>query len=223
MPPELCACRTLAALRSTGMRPVARPICVVLTFLCLIPAPAAAQTADDRVVRFDADSRTRGLAGGWGHSWSPFFGKTRSDIGFVAFHPQMGWFLTDRIELYGEATLFLYHQPRARVTAGLGGLAGRVHFWNDRALTPYIVAGVGLLWTSLDVREIDRIFNFQHFGGIGLRWAPLRGPGVIVELRNHHISNAGTAGENLGVNAGTIVAGVQWILRSGRKPAPAGP
>ena len=50
-------------------------------------------------------------------------------------------------------------------------------------------------------------------GGIGVRWAPLRGPGFTIELRNHHISNAGTVGENLGVNAGTIVAGVQWILR----------
>src|SRR5688500_20310962 len=67
--------------------------------------------------------------------------------------------------------------------------------------------------TSLDVREIDRQINGQHFGGVGLRWAPLRGPGLTIELRNHHISNAGTVGENLGVNAGTIVAGMQWILR----------
>jgi Lipid A 3-O-deacylase (PagL) len=172
-----------------------------------------AQPKDGRVRRFDSSSRTRGLAWGWGHSWSPFFGKTRSDLGFVAFHPQMGWFISDRIELYGEATLFIYHKPPGNITAGLGGLAGRAHFWNDRALTPYIVAGAGLLWTSLDVREIDRIFNFQHFGGVGLRWAPLRGPGLTIELRNHHISNAGTVGENLGVNAGTIVAGMQWILR----------
>ena len=177
------------------------------------PATSAAQATDTRTARFDADSRTRGLAWGWGHSWSPFFGKTRSDIAFIAFHPQMGWFVTDRIELYGEATYFGYYQPAGAITAGIGGFAGRVHFWNDRPLTPYIVAGVGILWTSLEVREIDRVFNFQHFGGLGLRWAPWRGPGLTVELRNHHISNAGTAGENLGVNAGTIIAGVQWILR----------
>jgi Lipid A 3-O-deacylase (PagL) len=168
---------------------------------------------NSRLRRFDSSSRTRGLAWGWGHSWSPFFGKTRSDISFVAFHPQMGWFVTDRIELYGEATLFAYFEPPGEISAGIAALAGRAHFWNDRALAPYIVAGVGLLWTSLDVREIDRVFNFQHFGGIGVRWAPLRGPGFTIEMRNHHISNAGTAGENLGINAGTIVAGVQWILR----------
>ena len=34
-----------------------------------------------------------------------------------------------------------------------------------------------------------------------------------MELRNHHISNAGTAGENLGLNAITLMAGVQWVLR----------
>ena len=190
-------------------------IAAALVLLSGFAHVAVAQTVstDTRVTRFDSSSRTRGLAWGWGHSWSPFFGKTRSDIAFVAFHPQMGWFLTDNVELYGEGTLFVYHQPAGEVTAGLGGFAGRAYFWNDRALCPYIVAGVGLLWTSLDVREIDRVFNFQHFGGLGVRWAPLRGPGFTIELRNHHISNAGTAGENLGINAGTIVAGVQWILR----------
>ena len=204
----------------------ARATCIALTLVYVFahaasgrlraepePIRRGRQVKEERTPRFDSASRTRGLNFGWGHSWSPFFGKTRSDLGFVAFHPQMGWFLTDHLELYGEATLFVYHQPLGDVSAGLGGLAGRWHFWNDRAITPYIVAGVGLLWTSLDVREIDRQINGQHFGGIGIRWVPLRGPGLTIELRNHHISNAGTAGENLGVNAGTIVAGVQWILR----------
>ena len=85
--------------------------------------------------------RTRGLTGGWGHSWRPLFGKTRSDISFVAFDPRMGWFVTDRLELYGEGTLF---------------------------------------------------------------------------FRTHHISNAGTAGQNLGINAATVLAGVEWGLRPPR-------
>ena len=103
-------------------------------FVCFLSQAARlrAEQKEDRAPRFDSASRTRGLAWGWGHWWSPFFGKSRSDIGFVAFHPQMGWFLTDRIELYGEATLFVYHQPAGDISAGLGGLAGRWHFWNDR-------------------------------------------------------------------------------------------
>jgi hypothetical protein len=49
--------------------------------------------------------------------------------------------------------------------------------------------------------------------GVGVRWVRRRGPGVFVEFRNHHISNAGTAGENLGINAATLIAGAQWVLR----------
>ena len=57
------------------------------------------------------------------------------------------------------------------------------------------------------------MFNFQLIYGVGIRVAPSRGPGLIVEFRSHHISNAGTAGKNLGVNAATVLTGVQWVLR----------
>jgi hypothetical protein len=125
----------------------------------------------------------------------------------------MGWFLTDRFELYGEGTLFAYTQPEPAVGAGLGGLSGRYYLKTSGAWIPYVHAGAGLLWTSLDVPEIDRIFNFQLFMGVGWRQTRARGPCLVVEFRNHHISNAGTAGKNLGINAATILAGVEWVLQ----------
>ena len=163
-----------------------------------------------------AGHRTRGLVGGWGHGWPyavPGWGKTRSDISFFAFHPRMGWFVANRLEIYGEGTLLLYNQPAAAVSVGLGGLAGRLYWATDRTWMPYATLGAGLLWTSLDVPEIDRIFNFQIFYGAGVRQVKRRGPGLMIELRNHHISNAGTRGDNLGVNALTLLAGVEWTLR----------
>ena len=166
--------------------------------------------------RLAAGHWTRGLAGGWGHSWThgvPGYGKTESDVQFVAFHPQLGRFVTDGLELYGEGTLLLYTQPDVDIAGGLAGLGGRYHLGSDRRWTPYVMGAAGLLWTSLEIPELDRIFNFQLQYGIGLRLTPVRGPGLIVELRNHHISNAGTAGENLGLNAATVIAGVQWVLR----------
>lgn len=166
--------------------------------------------------RFDRDSRTMGLVAGWGHSWGagfPGYGRTESEIAFGAFHPQMGWFITDKLELYGEGTLLVYRQPKLDVAGGLTGLVARYHFWNDRPWTPYLTGGGGLIWTSQNVEEIDRVFNFQVVFGAGLRLIPRKGPGWLIEFRNHHISNAGTAGRNLGINAATVVAGVQWILR----------
>ena len=121
--------------------------------------------------------------------------------------------MTDRFEVYGEGTLLVYTEPELAVAGGLAGLAGRLHLWNDRGWTPYVTLGGGILWTSLDTREIDRRFNFQILYGLGVRLVPQRGPGLIIEARNHHISNAGTAGENFGINAATVMAGVQWILR----------
>lgn len=176
-------------------------------------APAAAHGQEPRLATGDW---TRGLAAGWGHAWKhgvPGYGKTESDARFVAFHPQLGRFVTDHLEIYGEGTLLLYDRPATAVSAGVAGLGGRYHVWRDRRWTPYVVGIAGLLWTSLDVPEVDRVFNFQLVYGLGLRGIPRRGPGLILELRNHHISNAGTAGENLGLNAVTFIAGVHWILR----------
>ena len=70
-----------------------------------------------------------------------------------------------------------------------------------------------MAWTSLEVPEVDRIWNFQVVWGAGIKRITRRGPGLMLEFRNHHISNAGTRGENLGVNAAMVVAGVHWVLR----------
>ena len=180
----------------------------LIILLALTPAATAAQQS-----RLATGNWTRGLVGGWGHSWTPGYGKTESDVQFIAFHPQLGRFVTDHLELYGEGTLLLYSQPSVAVGGGVAGIGGRYHIWNDRRWTPYVVGIAGLVWTNLTIPELDRTFNFQLIYGLGLRVITPRGPGLIVELRNHHISNAGTAGENLGVNAATVLAGVQWVLR----------
>ena len=183
----------------------------VVLLLTLAPGAAAAQEP-----HLAAGHWTRGLAAGWSHAWRhgvPGYGKTESDVRFVAFHPQLGRFVTSHLEIYGEGTLLLHHRPSPAVSAGLAGLGGRYHFWPDRSWTPYVIGITGLLWTSLDVPEIDRVFNFQIVYGVGIRMVPARGPGLILEFRNHHVSNAGTAGENLGLNAATLITGVQWVLR----------
>ena len=187
--------------------------CALAGFLLMTLMPVSTAGQQPRLA---AGYWTRGLSGGWGHAWRhgvPGYGKTESDVRFVAFHPQLGRFVTDHLELHGEGTLLLYDRPVLAVSGGLAGLGGRYHVWRDRRWTPYLVGGAGLLWTSLDVPEIDRVFNFQLAYGVGVRTVPRRGAGLIVELRNHHISNAGTAGENLGLNAAVVVAGVHWVLR----------
>jgi len=160
--------------------------------------------------------RSLSLLGGWGHSWRPGlpgWGQTRSDVSFGALHPQLGWFLTERLEMYGEATLLVYGRPETAVSGGLAPIALRYHLRDEGTWRPYLTLGAGALWTSLDVVEIDRTFNFQVLYGVGLRQIPDSGPGWMVEFRNHHISNAGTEPPNIGLNAGVVIGGLTWVVR----------
>ena len=190
---------------------------MVLTALCLASAGAEAEAAHPQPA-FDRNSRSRGVLWGWGHTWRhgwPGYGHTETDVAFAAFHPQMGWFASDRLELYGEGTLLVYYEPQWDVSAGLVGIGGRYHLARE-SWAPYLTLGGGLIWTSLDhetAPEIDRAFNFQVIWGAGLRRIREGGPGWLIEVRNHHISNAGTAGRNLGINAITLVGGFDWVLR----------
>lgn len=185
----------------------------LLAFVSMFLISMSAFGADENSAK---KKGSRGLVWGWGHSWTPGwpgYAHTESDIAFFAFHPQMGWFVSKRLELYGEGSLLVYHQPKTAIAGGIVGSAGRWHFRVDRSFIPYFTLGAGLIWTSSDeVVEIDRTFNFQMIWGAGIRLRRREGPGVILEFRNHHISNAGTAGENLGINAATILIGLDWIL-----------
>ena len=185
--------------------------------LLLAPQVIAQQAvATDDPAPLARGDRTRALSGGWGHSWLhgwPGYGKATSDIQFVGFYPEMGWFVTDWLELYGEGTAHVYYRPHTAVLGGLVGIGGRHYLLRDRHWTPYYFLGGGMVWTSLEAPELDRIWNFQVVWGGGLKRMTRRGPGLVLEFRNHHISNAGTRGENLGVNAAMLVVGAHWVLR----------
>jgi hypothetical protein len=176
---------------------------------------AGSTAAQEEAKPFDQNSRTRGLAAGWAHSWRPLalIGETESDVALVVFNPRIGWFVSDRLELNGEGTLFLYHEPDAAITAGVVALGGRYHFRTSGKVIPYLALGTGFLWTSLNVPEINRIFNLQVHGGAGVRFLREKGPGLSVELRFHHLSNANTVRPNRGLDVTGVLVGLEWILR----------
>jgi hypothetical protein len=193
-------------------RPLRRAVrLAVLVGSLGLAAPTAAQDGP-----VDRGARVRSLAVGWGTAWKfgiPGYGKTTTDAEFVAFHPSLGWFVIDRGEVFGEAALFAYYQPVGHIAVGPIAIGGRYHFRDRGRLLPFVSGGAGLILTALDIVEFDRTFNFQVIYGGGVRWRPDgRNPTWRLEVRNHHISNAGTAGENLGLNALMVIGGMEWIL-----------
>lgn len=186
---------------------------LALSLIVAAPPPVLAQDGP-----VDRGHRTRSLAAGWGTAWRfgvPGYGKTRTDATFVALHPALGWFVLKRAEVVGEATLFVYDRAGPAITVGLAGLGVRYHLRDQGRVLPFVSGGAGFLWTSLDVPEIDRVFNGQLYYGVGIRMRPRGNPSWRVEIRNHHISNAGTSGQNLGLNAFIVIVGVEWFVRSG--------
>jgi hypothetical protein len=188
---------------------------IIVAACVLIPCGVREQSESVGIGPVERGVRTRSLAAGWGTAWRfgiPGYGKTRSDAAFVAFHPSLGWFIRNRFELGGEATVLLYYRQEAAISAGLAAIGGRFHLTGGGPLLPFVSGGAGFLWSSLDIPEIDRVFNGQLYYGAGVRVRPTRNPSWRIEVRNHHISNAGTSRENLGVNAFVFIAGVEWFL-----------
>lgn len=187
---------------------------IAVAFLAVLAIPASASAQSTPAV--ERGVRVRSLAAGWGTAWEhgiPGWGKTTSDVQFVAFHPGLGWVVIDRLEVFGEAALFAYYRPESTIAAGPIAIGGRYHFRDRGRVLPFVSGGAGLIVTTLDIHELDRTINGQLFYGGGLRWLRQRGPHWRIEIRNHHISNAGTAGENLGLNAFMVVVGAEWLLR----------
>jgi hypothetical protein len=201
---------TRAAWRAASRLRAGLLVAALAALVLAVGAPAAAQHAET-----DRGVRVRALAAGWGTAWPygiPGWGKTTSDVRFVAFHPGLGWFVTRRAELFGEAALFVYWRPRTTFAVGPIAIGVRRQFGRG-PVRPFISAGAGLMITPLDVIELDRALNGQLFYGGGLRWLRPRGPHWRLEIRNHHLSNAGSAGENLGLNAFMVIVGAEWLAR----------
>ena len=187
-----------------------RATSVVTCCLLALSAPVLGQDA-----RVERGARVRAVAVGGGTAWKygiPGWGKTTSDVRFVAFHAALGWFVVDRLEVFGESALFASSRPERTLAVGPVAIGGRYHLRGRGRAVPFVTGGAGLMFTTLDVPELDRTLNGQLFYGAGLRWIRTRGPHWRIEIRNHHISNAGTAGANLGLNAFMVVVGAEWLL-----------
>jgi opacity protein-like surface antigen len=77
-------------------------------------------------------------------------------------------------------------------------------------LHPYVEAGAGVLWTDLGDRipEKGSQFNFNLQVGAGLSYFVTPTTSINLSYRLQHISNAGTAHPNHGIDAGVALVGV---------------
>lgn len=110
-----------------------------------------------------------------------------------------------------QHALFPEGSPRG---FGLNPAGITTRFRRDRSVSPWLGAAVGALWFDKNVPSTRSArFNFTAALEAGLRLGPPREPGITVSYRFHHLSNAGTAGENPGLASHLVSIGIHGWRR----------
>jgi opacity protein-like surface antigen len=130
----------------------------------------------------------------------------------LPFRPMGPGILHGAVEAGLEALYQRYVDPQPAFWAGLL-LVARYHFLGLGRFVPYVEAAGGPGGTDLNVREIRSDFSFVVWGGVGASVFLTDTTAVYAGYRYEHVSNAGTASPNRGLDFHVVVVGVSYYLR----------
>ncbi|MBN2483357.1 MAG: acyloxyacyl hydrolase [Candidatus Omnitrophica bacterium] len=78
----------------------------------------------------------------------------------------------------------------------------------DWRLKPYLKAGAGLIYMTLNSREQGTQFNFTPQIGVGAHWCINEKKALTLEYRFRHLSNAAARKPNKGIDVDMMLVGV---------------
>ena len=151
-----------------------------------------------------------GMAAVWGRTFDPVNNIYFTQLsGFIMWDYDKVWhhWAPDPLRFKVEATAGLTVSPQTRAMVSVGMMAlYYLDFVSSERLVPYLEGGIGVVYTDFQVEGQGSRFNFNPQIGIGMEFKVDSGPPFFTALRLSHISNAGLADENRGVNS------VVWML-----------
>lgn len=152
-----------------------------------------------------------GISGGYGA------GQEDEFISDFIVMPKWGYILADfdgplpgAFEVELEAMGGMFITPERAMEAAIN-LLFTYNFETGTRFVPFFSAGAGFLYTNLDVNELGSKFNGSPQGGIGVKYFLDDTTALSVMGRIRHISNAGTASPNRGVDQGFILFGIDFL------------
>lgn len=160
-------------------------------------------------------SRSVGVKAGYGFS----FNDEDEEIQMVGVFPHIRWALNQwslgensafQLDFYVEGTLVQFVKPRGNVGFGIAPIF-RGAFVFPR-VTPYVLVGLGVFYTDLDVLVLGQEFNFTIQSEGGLEFPINNWIAFNIAYRYFHVSNANTNKSNLGLNVNMGVAGVTFAF-----------
>jgi hypothetical protein len=191
---------------------------LLITALLLIAnSPCLAQITDIPVYPEKGGREIQIWAGG-GHSVAGGRGNTGAfnaglRYGWILTGPHLPSFLRGRFEYAVDAVpVFLVFQP-ANTAYGVGfdPLGLKWNFQRHGRISPYLELTGGTLFTNQAVPTYANTVNFMDQAALGMHILGSRdgaNHNVSVELRYMHISNAGLANLNPGVNTVQVRLGI---------------
>jgi len=186
--------------------------------VCLFCSFALAQVEiDEKKVNlgkkrhYEAGMREYGISGGVG-----FAGEDEVITDFIVM-PKMGLILADfdgpvpgAVEMDMELMGGMFWRPE-RAEEGAFNLLFTYNFETGTKFVPFFSAGAGAYWTNLDVNELGSRWNGSPQGGLGVKYFLNDRVNLSAMGRIRHISNAGTASPNRGVDSMFILFGINFL------------
>jgi len=180
---------------------VVRRILAALAFAAFLSAPGARAQAGPIEGGHEWQVWTGGGHGTNGKESGDGVWNVGFRYGLVLTKPHGPGFLRGRLEYAVDAVpVFLVVQKtNTAYGAGINPFAFKWTMDNHGSVAPYLELGGGTLFTNTKVPEGTSRINFTTSGAVGLHF--LRSKyNISTELRFMHISNAGLANPNPGIN-----------------------
>lgn len=225
------------------MRPLRKPVLLAMIMMALLPsAVSAAEPGPDSPAREEAAGATSprdlfklgtqeiGIAAGYGSAIDRFLflpiGETSTEelqaVKYVYVAPRWGIGISDPLggdawyrgnfELLAEGAFYIPFEPQGGFGGGISAIF-RYNFLPEGRLIPFVEAGPGILITDFGLEDRADGFTFSFQTGLGFHFFLSERTAFTAEVRFDHISNAGIADPNRGLNSGLVLIGVTTFLK----------
>lgn len=165
----------------------------------------------------DTSKDSWGLLGGYGQSF-PGWGQTTERVETLDLVPRYNHLIFDDIgsgwyrgfhSIMLELPLHLVVSPGFSSMIGINFLATYT-FTAGQELRPYLFGGGGPVYSFADIPGMGADLNGNYQFGVGLEKTTTQACNLLVELRFHHISNAGSREPNVPLNSCKLLVGITF-------------
>ena len=107
--------------------------------------------------------------------------------------------------------IYLVHAGDTRYAAGFNPVMLKWNFTSGRKIIPYAEFGGGILFSRSDIPPGTNDVNFTPQASVGLQFLTQTNRAAVISAKYVHISNAGLATPNPGINTLQFSVGYHWF------------